>query len=280
METGIWTPNEGQVSVLCTYHIAYTYHDPPARLVTHWDWQKVRKLLDRTWPKKLPPVKAGPPQVWPRLSAFDTEYVPHVRKFLCYSLYDGRTLRVSEDLEGGLDLGSEMPRVIMHNAPADLPFLEEIRVGFEFEDTMLAHAVLQSDLDHDLGFLGSLYGSLNRWKHLDAINPTLYSAADAFITWEAWSRLANVFEGDPGSFAAYERQKRLVPIIMRAEERGIRVNPTVAKQTYTERLDRLQGLILQSQALTGWPINAHSNKQISQQLFEVDGLLRVLKVDV
>src|SRR3990167_1014297 len=165
----------------------------------------------------------------------------------------------------------------MHNAPADIPFLEEIRVGFTFEDTMLAHAVLQSDLDHDLGFLGSLYSTLNRWKHLDKLNPKLYSAADAYVTWECWEKLERALELDPGSQRAYEIQKKLVPIIMRAEERGVKINPVRAAQAHTERLDKIQDLSIKAQALVGWPINVHANPQIEKQLFEVESLLNVAK---
>lgn len=263
------------VSVLATYHIAYTFRDPVAQFLTKVDWRKIPKILAGTWPGKLSPIKLGPPSVWPVEVAFDTEYNPVNRHFLCYSLYDGHTLRVSEELDSGIISLETMHTVIMHNAPADISFIDQMlpKDQYKFEDTMLAHAVLWSDFDHDLGFLGSIYGSLNRWKHLDQLNPKMYAAADAFATWESWQALKKELARDPGSTCVYEIQKQLVPIIMMSEEHGIRVDPVKSKAHYEERLAKVERLRAKGQAIAGWPINVRSDEQVANHLFTVERLI-------
>jgi len=279
IQTEIYHPAPSDVVVLPGYHIAYTFRDPIARLITKNDWHKIRRVLNGKWPVRLPAIKSGPPSVWPASSAFDTEYVPTTRHFICYSLYDGKTLRVSEELNGGIITPDSHFIVIMHNASVDIPFLNRMVPGAQttVEDTMYAHAVLWSDFDHDLGFLGSLYSSLNKWKHLDRLNPKMYSAADAFGTWESWEQLKKELSRDPGSQSVYEIQKKLIPIIMASEERGIRVNPTRSKEAYLERLAKVERLRHRAEAIVGWPINLASNPQVAHHLFQVEGLLKLVE---
>jgi uracil-DNA glycosylase family 4 len=273
----IWQPSSGGVAVLATYHLAYLFRDPTAILVSKLDWSKIPKLLKGTWPRKLPEIVMAPPEVWPVESAFDTEYNPENRHFLCYSLYDGKRLHVSEKLEPGVLL-DRPTNVIMHNAPADIEFLERMGIKYQYEDTMHAHAVLWSDLPHDLGFLGSLYAPINRWKHLMRINPVTYSAADAYGTWHVWKALEAELERDVFSKQLYHNiQKRLIPIIMRAESRGVRVNPDKARAAFEKRQVIIDALDLEAQAMVGWPINLRSNDQVKQQLFEIEGLLKMVE---
>jgi len=281
VDTEIFTPTPADIVVLASYHIAYTFRDPIVRLVTKSDWHKIRKVLNGKWPVKLPAIKSGPPSVWPTTSAFDTEFVPTTRHFICYSLYDGRTLRVSEELNGGITDTDNAYTVIMHNAVVDIPFLHRMLPPNAFrilvEDTMFSHSVLWSDFDHDLGFLGSLYSSLNKWKHLDRLNPKMYSAADAFATWEAFEQLKKELQRDPGSQYVYEIQKKLIPIIMASEERGIRVNPARSKEAYLDRLHKVEKLRARAEAIVGWPINLASNPQVGHHLFKVEGLLKLVE---
>ena len=276
----IWLPsvNLGVIPVLATYHIALGFRDPTATMIGLWDWRKIPKLLAGTWPSPLPFIKQGPPSVWPIEAAFDTEFNPHGRHFLMYSLYDGKTLRVSEQLYPGI-VPEEQVKLIMQNAPADIPFANEMlgSNGYVYEDTMHAHAVLWSDLPHDLNFLGSMYSSTNRWKHLDKSNPRVYSAGDAFGQWEVWQRLKRELQLDPLSIMVYVRQKALIPIIMPAEEMGVGINPVRAKAAYLERQARRDDQAYRAQAIAGWPINVWSNKQVGEYLFDQEELIRVLK---
>lgn len=269
------------LTVLATYHLAYLFRDPTASLVTRLDWAKVPKILKGTWPKNIPDIHFGPPSAWPDVSAFDTEFDPKNRHFICYSLaYKNAkgemTVRVSDTLSPGAIM-HDKHTVIMHNAPADIPFLDAMFLPFDFEDTMHAHAVLWSDLPHDLGFLGSIYSPINRWKHLTNINPQVYSAADAYVTWAVWEGLSKEFKADNDSWKVYhDIQVKLVPIIMASEAKGIRINPEKAEAHYMRRHLILEELAVKAQAVTGWPINLRSNTQVGHHLYEVEGLLRIL----
>jgi uracil-DNA glycosylase family 4 len=280
----IYVPKlDSAVSVFASYHLAYLFRDPTAGLITKWDWRKIPQILRRKWPRPLAPIQDGPPAVWPKRSAFDTEFNPSTKKFLCYSLAypsakgDGSlVLRVSEKLEPGA-LVEPKPLVVMQNAPADLPFLEKMLPAFEYDDIMHQHAVLWSDFAHDLGFLGSLYSTLNRWKHLSEINPKVYSAGDAYATWEIFEALEKEFDRDPDSRRVYkEIQLRLIPIICAAEAHGVKVNPVTTQQAYDKRQAVLDELALRAQALTGWPLNLRSNDHVRKQLYEIEGLLKLI----
>jgi len=274
----IYTPqlSDKTIPVLATYHIAYTLYDPTAIVVTKWDWGKISKYLAGKWPQYLPPINYGPPQVWPQVTAFDTEYIPSIKEFICYSMYDGKELRVSDILLRGDWLSDGKPHIIFHNAVADIPYLRELFPEYSFDDTMHQHAVLWSDFPHDLGFLGSLYCSINRWKHLDYLNPKLYSAADAFATWEIHNALKLELDRDPRSKLIYETKNLKLPlIILRAHETGIKVNPAKAKIRYEERLAKVRDLGVRAQAIAGWPINTRSNPQVSHHIFDVESLNKI-----
>lgn len=284
-DAGIYLPaRDHRIPVLATYHLAYLFRDPTAGLITKWDWAKIPKILKRTWPRSLPTIQDGPPQVWPQRSAFDTEYVPETKHFLCYSLAypsakgDGSlVLRVSEKLEPGALLADSKPHVIMQNALADLPFLEKMMRDFTYDDIMHKHAVLWSDFPHDLGFMGSLYGSVNRWKHLDKINPKLYSAGDAYVTWEINEALNNELNRDEASRRIYtDIQLKLVEIIRRAESVGVKVHQVEAQKAYDQRQVIMDELAARAQAIVGWPINLRSTDQVKKQIFEIEGLLKIV----
>jgi uracil-DNA glycosylase len=283
LSSSIYHPGDaGSIPVLASYHLAYLFRDPTAGLITKWDWRKIPRILKGTWPRRVPTIQDGPPQTWPARSAFDTEFVPETNKFLCYSLAypsakgDGSlVLRVSEQLEPGAVLGKSL--VVMQNATADLPFLEKMLKEFTYDDIMHAHAVLWSDFPHDLGFLGSLYSSLNRWKHLVDLNPKLYSAGDAYATWEIYEELEKEFDRDAASRNVYRNiQLKLIPIIRAAEAKGVAVNPATAKTAFEKRQAVLDELALRAQAIVGWPINLRSNDQVKHQLYELEGLLKLV----
>lgn len=285
-DAGIYLPaRDNRLPVLASYHLAYLFRDPTANLITRWDWAKIPKILKGTWPQALPTIQDGPPQIWPTRSAFDTEYVPTTKHFLCYSLaYPSATgdgslvLRVSEVLKPGVLLvDTTSPHVIMQNAIADLPFLEKMMRNFTYDDIMHKHAVLWSDFPHDLGFMGSLYGSVNRWKHLDKINPKLYSAGDAYVTWEINEALDGELNRDGASKRIYQDiQLKLVEIIRRAEAKGVLVHQEEAQKAYDKRQAVMQELTQRAQAIVGWPINLGSPDQIKKQLFEIEGLLKLV----
>jgi DNA polymerase I-like protein with 3'-5' exonuclease and polymerase domains len=110
------------------------------------------------------------------------------------------------------------------------------------------------------------------------INPVVYSASDAYGTWWVWKALEAELERDVFSKQLYHNiQKRLIPIIMKAESRGVRVNAGKAKAAFEKRQIIIDALDLEAQAMVGWPINLRSNDQVKQQLFEIEGLLKMVE---
>lgn len=138
---------------------------------------------------------------------------------------------------------------------------------------MLAHAVLYSELPHDLEFLASLYSQHPKLKHLNESDPLLYNWGDVLSTIDTWGSLYAELDKDPLSKQVYlDQSLKLIPIIDYRYERGIKVNqPRVqqASQDYQAKLDQAQ---LQAWAYCGWPINLGSPKQLAHWLYEVEGL--------
>ena len=164
-------------------------------------------------------------------------------------------------------------KVSLHWALADLDYLAKILpVGtvVSIEDTCLKHSVTAPDLDHDLGFIGSLYASINRWKHLSHANPRVYSGGDAYATLEINEALDKELERDPKiKHVYYSYRLPLVPIIMKARSRGILVNQENVEAGLQDLAAQRTDAQALAQAACGWPINVGSPAQVKYALMEV-----------
>ena len=296
--TDVWTPGPGEIPVLVTHHLAYLFREPEASLPAKRDWNKVQSILDRTWPIPMSQIEDTQPDIWPRYSAFDTEFTTDKRRQLIrYSLAtrDRRVWVVEAADMVGVTVQPKST-VIMHNAPADLGYLRRIldlsSADITIEDTMYAHAVLWTGkveseatkgkvggaMSHALNFLGSMYARINRWKHLSDLAPRLYSGGDAIGTMDVWDTglyggIKGELARDPKSAWVYENlQKPLIPIIMRAMATGIATNPEAVKVALQDITMTQTGYVHQAQAYAGWPINLRSPKQLAYWLYTVEGL--------
>jgi DNA polymerase I-like protein with 3'-5' exonuclease and polymerase domains len=164
---------------------------------------------------------------------------------------------------------------VFHHVEADLDHLGRLlghhRVQVNIEDTMYLHAVLWSDLDHDLDFLGSLYARTNRWKHLLTTNPRVYAGGDALGTWDAYVPLSQELERDPQVRKVYyDYQLPLATIIHKARGYGQRVIPERVGLALAT-MDRLQEESTRlAQAHVGWPLNLGSPAQVGRELYEIE----------
>ena len=179
----------------------------------------------------------------------------------------------------------------MHNAPADLPHLR----GFDpqtvnIEETMYSHAVLWTGRvetddqkgkqggasSHTLNFLGSIYGRTNRWKHLSRIAPRVYAGGDALGTMDAWATglhggLSGELDRDPQTKWVYENlQKPLIPIIMKAHQRGIATDREATKIALRAISEEQRTFEMRAQAYAGFPINLRSPAHVAFWLFTVE----------
>lgn len=299
--TEVYEPTKGargpEAPVLTVMHLASLFHDPALRIPMQADWRKVARFLAGTWPLRVPPIDTDPPKKWPPVCAFDTEYQPDgvcpgqdklIRVSLATPNRHVYVVEARDVLRYKYRLTSPV-QVLMQNAPSDLGFLSDLvdLNKVREEDTMLAHSVLwqgASDSDdeagskarglpHSLDFLASLYGSVNRTKHLSVLNPIVYSGMDALLTLDSWRGIYGELERDPESKWIYEHCVRpLARIIWRARQHGLLVNQDRVTSVVKELKVRTQEATLQAQAAVGWPINLGSSQQVSNWLFNIEGL--------
>ncbi len=276
--TAIYHPGDSPgPSVLATHHLAAIFRDPSLQQPAKYDWSRAAKVLAGTWPDRMPEIEVEPPREVPALFALDTEFIPSTGYLLRYSLAwrgkDGQPHVYVVDGASPSPLSAPTrPTVIFHHTGADQNYADMLLLdGYDIEDTMHAHAVLWSDLEHDLGYLGSLYGRLNRWKHLDESSPIIYSGADALVTYDVWHALAAELARDPQSEHVYRTmQLPLIPIIRKARARGLRINQEHTRAALVELEARCQDAEAMAQAACGWPMNLGSGPQVVKQLYETE----------
>lgn len=281
----VWTPSStsgSTISVLATFHLSFLFRSPWYTPVSQRDWSKVQAVLKGTWPEPFPQIESSPPEVWPKVSSFDSEFDPGDR-LVRYSL-------ARRDRQGVPSLwvverdAHKVPLTVpptittaFHHVEADLDHLGKLLghhvVELKIEDTMYEHSCLHADLDHDLDFLGSLYARTNRWKHLLRTNPRVYAGGDALGTWDSHVTLQAELERDPRvKKVYYGYQLPLAGIIHRARSYGLRVIPERVEQALESMAGLQADATLAAQSHLGWPINLGSSQQVSHELYNVEGV--------
>lgn len=284
-----WVPGTGDLPVLVTVHLARLYRDATLKLATKADWAKASRVLAGRWPRRPPKFLDVPPNFWPKRFAFDTEFElndDYSGRLHRYSLSvgtgDGQTTVVEADahvrprfLEG------VRPNAITQYAPADIRQLSRLSgVGLEaifdtflIDDTVFKHGTLYPDMDHNLNFLGSIYASFNRWKHLSDADPQGYAGCDSLGTLEVDNALNLELQRDPTSLGVYEGIDRpTIQDFVEAQYAGIRVDQERREQVEGVLEKETQDARARAIASAGWSINVGSSEQVSAQLFTVEGL--------
>ena len=307
-----WCPQAGDTPVLLTVHLARLFREPWYTLPTRLDWAKIPRILSGKWPRKPPAFKLEAPEAWPEVFAFDTEFwhedgtAPTSARLIRWSASwgtgGGETCVVEasdHSLPPRLQMG-RMPnsRVITQYAPADVHHLArlsgmrwdsssatDLTVGassprspsvwdsYLIEDTVWKHAVLWSDHPHDLNYLGSLYSSFNRWKHLGDRDPILYSGLDAVGLLEVDTALERELGADPHSHRVWETIDRpALGEFVRAQYTGLRTHPSRVNEVVALLQGQADEAMCKAQALSGWPINIGSPSQVAHRLYDIDGI--------
>lgn len=220
---------------------------------------------------------------------FDTEYDRHTKALHRYSMAwgvnDGETcvVEAGDHVAPRIDYWS---RVVTQYAPADVQHLDTLSKGgggsllpavrvwerFLIEDAVWKHAVLWSDHQHDLNYLGSIYSSFNRWKHLGGSVPTLYAGLDAVGLLEVDRALEKELDAGPASRRVWETIDRpALGEFVRAQYRGIQTNPERVAQAIRQLGDEVHEATLKARAVTGWPIKLSSNPMVAQRLYDIEG---------
>lgn len=97
-------------------------------------------------------------------------------------------------------------------------------------DTMLMQHLLQPDLPHDLGFLGSFFTNKPAWKHLSGDDEELYCCRDVDVTWQCFLQLRPMLRAEKLLDLYQNVQVPLARICFLLHETGFRINPTRLKE--------------------------------------------------
>lgn len=156
-----------------------------------------------------------------------------------------------------------------------------IRVS-ECDDTMIQHAILYPDLPKGLDFLTSVqtlepyYKDDGKFRkgQSRATDPeyALYNAKDSRVITEIRPKLMKYLDRQ-GNRESYERQKKLVPILVYMQSRGIRMNVEglrIAKKKALEKRDLAKKALLE--VTDGIVNNPASTAQLKKYFYGVLGI--------
>lgn len=288
-----WVPQPSDLPVLVTTHLAKLFHEPWLTMATYRDWTKIPQILRRTWPRRPPKYLTVPPVQWPEMFTFDTEWPKEEPDALTrYSMAWGDGDDQACVVEAGNPLRSPkyppilsvVPRVVTQYAPADVRHLDRLSgwgdrgkssvwQRFLIEDAVWKHSVLWSDHRHDLNYLGSVYASFNRWKHLSETNPTLYAVLDAVGLFEVDRALERELDADPQSRRVWtEIDRPALGEFVRAQYRGLRTNPARVAEVRDQLQRDVDEAQLMALAIVGRPFNIGSASQSAHRLYVVEGI--------
>ena len=296
----------GEIPVYVTLGIPDLYQNPGMETVTEWDYLKIRNILNGNYPKLLPPniicssENKHEYREWFKRASLarwvtcDTEFIPGSKYLTILGLLarfadgtvsglqvDWRTAHPSlrEEIKYHYRKLVKDVRFIFHNCRADIPVLETVTgVGFQdykqFDDTMLAHAVLWCELPHGLEFIASVWGHYPKLKHLKTDDEMVYNFGDVLETDAIWLYIEeHSFKHDPQAEHIYRSQHlKLAPILHRTVQRGLRINQDRVRQARLAYESDVEGARRLALATAGWPINLNSPKQLAQYLYDVRGL--------
>lgn len=168
-------------------------------------------------------------------------------------------------------------RSAFHNFAADLPVIQAAwGIGFEqyenLDDSMLAHALVDSELPHDLGFCASIYSEYNKLKHLAQDNFMLYNWGDCVTGLETLEGCYAEFRRDKGIESVYQGQS--IPVgkcLLRSKSNGIRIDTEavlVAKERIKEYISHIESY---SEAYAPL-VNLNSGQQVKGWLYDMEGM--------
>ena len=249
--------------VYMTMHIAALFYGDNKRFyhATLQDFYKLKLLLAGQWPLSLPQWYSTAPQQWPVYSSFDTEYSPNDGRLYRWSMCDSYSNLYCVEADTATNGYIPLPdnaTVLIQNALADIGYLSRI-VQFDkvkIEDLMLAHSVLWPGEPHSLNYINSIYGTLNRYKHLSQGDPQMYSAMDAWEPMQMWrSYFIPEFKRDRESWTVYKRYRLpLISIINKAQQSGVRLDSSRLSDLQVILQQRLDEYRKRACEITGDPL--------------------------
>jgi hypothetical protein len=132
-----------------------------------------------------------------------------------------------------------------HNCLFDLPRLKQEgyitkSVAYDYQD---GWHMLQSDLPRGLEFVSSVYTRQMPWKHLNNSNPGLYSCIDADVALQNAIGIKEDLENNNQWETFVEDSVELMPILVRAGERGNAIDVDYSRALKAEMLEEKRKII-------------------------------------
>ena len=282
-----------EVLVYGTVHVADTFHEPDLVFPTKQDFAKIPRLLSGEWPREHPKSHChgeynAEVQDWIEQATtrapwvvVDGEWPTGSLSLLGFGYPGSSILQLSGQAisgsRGSLERLFAQKRMVYWNAKADVHKLaESLGLGWEshrlgWDDPMLLHSTLWTELDHDLEFVASIYSDYNKRKHLKYSHPLLYNAGDVADTVACAVALFSELDRTPRCRVRYEDRLAIIPHLDEAESKGIAVHPEMVDEKIAvvrARVAVARGL---AQASVGYPVNVGSADQVRYELYDIQG---------
>lgn len=281
--------------------------DMRQKSVAHYDWSRAYQWLQNKWPLNVPAFWIISPHTtegeiddWfakagNRTLYVDLEYVRDTRMLTLFGggyrdedgNFQGCQLRwadgqIPKHIKGAFVRAFrkyiETNTIACHNAfGADVPVLKSAW-GIEFdeyhriEDSMLAHALVESEYPHKLGFCASLYSQYDKMKHLMSSHFMEYNKGDVITGIETLERCYEVFNHNPKLWSVYNEQSLPVSYyLMESKEIGMAVDPIKVEEAFTRVEEYIKEI--EEFAKTYCDLSLTSNQQMMAWLYGYENLL-------
>lgn len=174
-------------------------------------------------------------------------------------------------------LGETTRMKIGHNIMFDIKHLRAngIEVNGPIYDTMVAHHLILGEVPSDLGFVSSIYTRLPFWKHLVRQDPDFYNANDVDAALRIYEQTEYELKR-VGLTRVFNDTMRLLPILSRMSERGVRVDrllQTKWRVGLESQIRKHEALLLEM--VGDKAFNWRSHRQLSELLY---GKLKLPKI--
>ncbi|MDO4948956.1 MAG: DNA polymerase I [Bacteroidales bacterium] len=160
----------------------------------------------------------------------------------------------------------------------------DIEVDGPVFDTMIAHYLLQPELQHNMDYLAEVYlnyqtikieeliGEKGKGqKNMRTLPPSQvyeYACEDADITWQLYETLKVEIEKENLNTLCYDIEMPLVKVLADMERIGVRVDTKTLQETSRQYTKRMMEIEKEIYTIAGTTFNISSPKQVGEVLFD------------
>lgn len=220
-------------------------------------------------------------------------FAPTPRDSCCIVLYDSAPVyTLEEEAQLWCKMGEllESPDVvkIFQNGVFDCTFIYE-RYGImtvNIQDTMIAQGLITPDMPKSLAFITSIYtdfpyykGEGKEWYKNPAGTPTgfwRYNCLDTLTCFDAFVPLMVDIER-MGLIDTYNSHLALIPILIKMQERGIKMDKVKMEKESIRCGARIEELTKELHKIVGFDLNPRSPKQLQNYFYVNKGIRPYVK---